>query len=126
MSFNIIFKKIKIELLFFYRIALFNQNNYQSALNVLEEGIKIAEKESNVKRELIEEWINKCKNKLPKQETPKPRETNAQQNETSQQLISVQNPPQFKLVFFLSELLYVLLIKILIIKDMNGIKLNQV
>jgi hypothetical protein len=80
------------------RIALFNQNNFSVALNALEEGFKVAQNESNVKRELINEWINKCKNKLPNQETPKPAEVNAQQNETSQPQNSVQKPLQYKLV----------------------------
>ena len=82
------------------RIALFNQNNFSAALNALEEGLKVAENESNVKRELINEWIDKCKNKLPKQETPKQAEVIAQQNENSQPQNSVQKPPQYKLVIY--------------------------
>jgi len=82
---------------------LFNQNNFSAALNALEEGLKVAENESNVKRELINEWIDKCKNKLPKQETPKQAEVIAQQNENSQPQNSVQKPPQYKHEWYQTE-----------------------
>lgn len=52
---------------YFYSIALYNLKDYQKALDSLLQGQSKAEKETEAKRNLFNEWINKCKKELPEQ-----------------------------------------------------------
>ena len=44
---------------------MFNLKEYQSSLESLEEGQKLAQNESEAKRNLYDDWIQKCKKVLP-------------------------------------------------------------
>jgi hypothetical protein len=48
-------------------------------LQAFEQGLAKAQSESNIKRELLTEWVNKCKEKLPPVEISKPEESSTEQ-----------------------------------------------
>jgi hypothetical protein len=56
--------------IFFIRIAKYNTKQYKEAIVDLEAGKDKLKNESDAKIKMFDDWIAKCKDKLPK-ETPK-------------------------------------------------------
>lgn len=49
------------------RIAKFNTKQYKEALADLEKGKELLKNESDAKIKMFDDWIGKCKDKLPKE-----------------------------------------------------------
>lgn len=53
-----------LNIFFKIRIAQYNLTQFDKALESLEEGLKKAEKESETKRNLFNDWIKKCEKEI--------------------------------------------------------------
>ena len=51
--------------MFVCSIAKYNLKKYTDALLDLEQGRAVAEKESDAKKKMFDDWISKCKKELP-------------------------------------------------------------